>query len=573
MSLPESFLEELRSRTSLSGLIGKSVRLQRAGNEHKACCPFHEEKTASFYVNDDKAFYHCFGCGAHGDAMRWLMEARGLEFLDAVRELADQAGLAMPERSSADRDRDQQQAGLHDVVGAAERWFREQLGGLAGSAARQYLEGRLISSQMAAEFGLGFAPDSRSALRRALAELGDRQLLEAGLLAEKEEGSDPYDRFRGRLIFPIHDHKARPIGFSGRIVGSGEPKYLNSPETPLFDKGRTLFNLHRAAPAARLAGRAIVVEGQMDVISLAQAGIGEVVAPLGTALTEAQLERLWRLVRQPILCFDGDSAGQRACAKAAIRALPGLGPERSLAFAILPSGQDPDDLVRAGGREAIEALLAQAIPLVELLWRFEHGAQPLATPEARAALRQRLVDHARQIGDRDLAREYENEFRRRVDSLFEKAKRPGRGQPARSPAPLQASPNPGASVHRKMIIAVLRGMARFPDVALDRAEQLAQLGPRDQSIDQAIGLLLDAAMGDRALEAQQIDELFPEERGWTGFRMSFLRADTWEPRAIADLAHMLDMLIATQDGLPTDQLARMARDYRPPEKPEGGKLV
>jgi DNA primase len=274
MTLSPQFLDELRGRTLLSALVGRSVKLQKAGREYKACCPFHQEKSPSFYVNDEKGFYHCFGCGAHGDAIRFLTEAQGLPFIDAVKELAQAAGMEMPAPDPRAAEKAERQSGLHDVMTAAARWFEDQLGGIEGGEARAYLERRGVSEATRRAFGFGFAPDSRGKLKAALAKAGEDKLIEAGLLISVEE-KEPYDRFRGRLMIPIRDPRGRVIAFGGRIIGEGEPKYLNSPDTPLFDKGRTLFNLDRAAPAARKAGRIIVVEGYMDVIALAQAGIEE----------------------------------------------------------------------------------------------------------------------------------------------------------------------------------------------------------------------------------------------------------------------------------------------------------
>ena len=272
MSLTPAFLDELRARTSLSALIGKTTKLQKAGREHKGCCPFHQEKTPSFYVNDDKGFYHCFGCSAHGDAIRWLTEQQGLPFMDAVKELAQAAGMDVPAPDRQSAERAERQRGLHDVMQAAAEWFTQQLGGLDGASARALLERRGVSEATQRAFGFGYAPDTRGRLRAALTEFGDALLVEAGLLIQVE-GKAPYDRFRGRLMIPIRDARGRVIAFGGRIVGDGEPKYLNSPDTPLFDKGRTLYNLDRALPAARKAGRLFVVEGYMDVVALAQAGI------------------------------------------------------------------------------------------------------------------------------------------------------------------------------------------------------------------------------------------------------------------------------------------------------------
>src|SRR5438105_11305175 len=409
MTLSPSWLDDLRARTLLSAVIAPSVKLIRAGREWKACCPFHNEKTPSFTVNDDKGFYHCFGCGAHGDAIRFLTDQRGMQFMDAVKELAGKAGLEVPAPEPQARERAERTASLTDVMGEVAKWYSDQLQGIAGADAREYLKRRDIDQATMQRFGLGLAPDSRTALKRALEKLGEDRLVETGMLIKPDEG-DSYDRFRGRLMIPIRDARGRVIAFGGRILGAGEPKYLNSPDTPLFDKGRTLYNLDRAGPASRTARRLIVVEGYMDVIGLDRAGISEVVAPNGTALTEGQLERLWRLDPSPILCFDGDNAGRKAAVRAATRALPLLRPDRTLRFIELPAGQDPDDVVRSGGREAFEALLASPEPLDARLWRHELEAEPLSTPEAWAGLKERLIGLANAIGHADLSRLYREDW-------------------------------------------------------------------------------------------------------------------------------------------------------------------
>ena len=294
MALSPEWLDQLRTRITLSALVRRTVKLQRAGNEWKACCPFHDEKTPSFYVNDGKGFYHCFGCSAHGDAIRWLTDQRGLPFMDAVKELASEAGMELPALEPHQAQRAEQRAGLHEVMQGAQDWFAANLASAAGAEARGYLERRGLDARTIARFGFGWAPDRRGALKEALGHFGEPLLIEAGLLIalDDEPGApanrEPYDRFRGRVMLPIHDARSRPIAFGGRILdpASKAPKYLNSPDTPLFDKGRTLYNLHRAGPATRKSARIVVVEGYMDVIALAHAGIEEAVAPMGTALTE-----------------------------------------------------------------------------------------------------------------------------------------------------------------------------------------------------------------------------------------------------------------------------------------------
>src|SRR5437764_3949722 len=433
MTLSTAFLDELRARTMLSSIIAPSVKLIRAGREWKACCPFHNEKTPSFTVNDDKGFYHCFGCGAHGDAIRFLTDQRGMQFMDAVKELAAKAGLDVPAPDPQAKERAERTATLTDVMASVAKYYAEQLQGIAGADAREYLKRRDIDQATMQRFGLRLVPDNRTALKRALEKLGEDRLVETGMLIQPEEGSkESYDRFRGRLMIPIRDARGRVIAFGGRILGEGEPKYLNSPDTPLFDKGRTLYNIDRASPASRSAKRLIVVEGYMDVIALDHAGISEVVAPNGTAVTEAQLERMWRLDPSPILCFDGDSAGRKAAIRAALRALPFIGPERTLRFVELPPGQDPDDVVRSGGREAFEALLEKPEPLDASLWRHECEAEPLATPEAWASLKQRLLTHAATIGNPDLARLYREDWLNRFYTL---RRPPESSRPFTNPAP------------------------------------------------------------------------------------------------------------------------------------------
>ena len=383
MTLTPQWLDELRARTTLSTLIGRTVKVTKAGREFKACCPFHNEKTPSFTINDEKGFYHCFGCSAHGDAIRWMTDQRGLPFMDAVKELAQAAGMEVPAADPRAAERAERANSLYDVMTAAADWFSQQLQGIEGADARAYLEKRGIRAETVKAFGIGYAPDSRSKLKVALKHFGGDRLVEAGLLISVDD-KEPYDRFRGRIMIPIRDPRGRVIAFGGRILGAGEPKYLNSPDTPLFDKGRTLYNLDLAATASRKTNRIIVVEGYMDVIALAQVGIGDVVAPLGTALTEHQIERLWRLADVPTLCFDGDAAGQKASIRAALRALPHLAPAKSLAFATLPKGQDPDDILKADGPAPLKAAIAKASSLIDVMWQRALAQNDRSTPERRA---------------------------------------------------------------------------------------------------------------------------------------------------------------------------------------------
>lgn len=422
MSLTPQWLDELRGRTTLSALIGRTIKVTKAGREYKACCPFHNEKSPSFTINDEKGFYHCFGCSAHGDAIRWMTDQRGLSFIDAVKELAAQAGMEVPTLDPRAAKQAESRAGLHDVMAAAQDWFVAQLAGISGAYARSYLEKRGLHTKTIGDFGFGFAPDSKGALREALKQFGDPMLIEAGLLI-KVDDKEPYDRFRGRLMIPIRDARGRVIAFGGRILGDGEPKYLNSPDTPLFDKGRTLYNLDKCSPASRSTGRVIVVEGYMDVIALAQAGFPDVVAPLGTALTEQQIQMLWRMTEEPLLCFDGDTAGQNAAIRAAKRAMPIIRPAHSLKFALLPKGKDPDDIINQLGSEKFEKILNSSRSLVQFLWEFESNLLPLTTPEQQSGLRQRLINIAKTIENSDLQKDYLRTWKDNVYNFFADAAR------------------------------------------------------------------------------------------------------------------------------------------------------
>jgi DNA primase len=445
MALPATFLDQLRDRVSIGELVGKRVRLVRRGNEFTGLCPFHNEKTPSFTVSEGKGFYHCFGCGAHGSAIDFVMHTEGLNFLEAVERLAGLAGLAMPAFDAQAKARAEQATGIANVVEVAAKWFEAQLKGAAGEGARQYLAKRGLDAQAIARFRLGYAPNARTALKEALAARGvsEALMLEAGLIKQPDGGGASYDRFRDRVIFPITDRRGRAIAFGGRALGSTDlAKYLNSPETPLFHKGNSLYNHALAAVAALEAGTVIVAEGYFDVISLVVAGFPHTVAPLGTALTEQQLTLLWRMAPEPILCFDGDAAGGRAAQRAAERALPLLSPGRSLRFAVLPAGLDPDDLIRQQGEKAMADIVAGALPLAELLWRHHLETHRLDTPERRAALQADLGVLADQIKDPTVKDFYRRDFAERLAGLFPARTSGAGGFSANTWSPKTAGPKP-----------------------------------------------------------------------------------------------------------------------------------
>ena len=386
VTLSPAWLDELRARTTLSAVITPTVKLIRAGREWKACCPFHNEKTPSFTVNDDKGFYHCFGCGAHGDAIRFLTDRRGMPFMDAVKELAAKAGLEIPAPDPQAKERAERASSLTDVMGEVAKYYTEQLQGLGGADARDYLKRRGIEQETIARFGLGLAPDNRTALRKALERLGEDRLIETGMLIQPEEsGKEPYDRFRGRLMIPVRDPRGRVIAFGGRILGDGEPKYLNSPDTPLFDKGRTLYNIDRASPASRTARRLIVVEGYMDVIALDRAGIAEVVAPNGTAVTEAQLERMWRLDPRRSCASTATAPGARPRSAPPCAPCPSSVPSARCASSSFRPARTPTmSSAPAGGTRSRLCCQPRAARCPAVAPEAE--SEPLTTPEARAGL-------------------------------------------------------------------------------------------------------------------------------------------------------------------------------------------
>ena len=496
----------------------------------------------AFTLEDNILTGNCFGCSAHGDAIRWMTDQRGLPFMDAVKELAQAAGMELPAMDPRAAEQAEAAKGLHEACADAAAWFTNQLNGLAGADARDVLAKRGITPETARAFGLGFAPDTRGGLKAALKDYGDALLVEAGLLVKVDDKA-PYDRFRGRLMIPIRDQRGRTIAFGGRVIGAGEPKYLNSPETPLFDKGRTLYNLDRAAAPARKAGRVIVVEGYMDVIALAQAGFGEVVAPLGTALTEAQLERLWRMADVPVLCFDGDAAGQKAALRAAHRALPVLTSRRSLSFITLPPGQDPDDLVRSAGAAAFETLVREPQPLIDRLWQHELAATTLYTPEQRAGLKQRLQELAGTIEDPIVRREYEGDFRNRCYEHFAVRRRPAapftaarpgkRGANGQWKQPIEAPTQEAKAVHETGIDpilakAVLAGLIRHPVEIARHMEVLGSLRIADGTLARLFEAVVDLAV-DQDSDGQTLDSedlrTILAKSGFGDLASELLRAD------------------------------------------------
>ncbi|HYA81400.1 MAG TPA: DNA primase [Methylocystis sp.] len=544
MRFDPSFLDEIRARLPVSEVVRVKVKLKKEGREWRGLSPFNAEKTPSFYVNDQKGFWHDFSSGKHGDGFTFLMETEGLSFPEAVERLALVAGLQLPARTSADEAQEKKRASLTEVLELAAQFFERQLKGPQGREARAYLEKREIAPASQAHFRLGFAPASRYALRDELAAKGVsvEAMIETGLLIHGEDIPVPYDRFRNRLIFPICDRAGDPIAFGGRALeADGRPdgrpiaKYLNSPETPLFHKGATLYNLHNARKAAHDAGTLIAVEGYIDAIAMTTAGFPNVVAPLGTAMTPEQLELLWRMAEEPILCLDGDKAGLKAANRALDIALPLLGPGRSLRFVLLPGGQDPDELLRTGGRRAVEEAFQAPLPLVEMLWRRETQDAALDTPERRAALERRLRELSEQIQDQTLRRHYAQELadrlarllggersRERLRSRGEYPRRPGPGRtwregvgelsgPVRIGSALASSPlfkgeKPKVSPRECLILLIL---INHPPLLAEHIEELAALefeaaeanALRDLLVQSALDLEREGSDAETLIEA------------------------------------------------------------------------
>ncbi|NDG04187.1 MAG: DNA primase, partial [Alphaproteobacteria bacterium] len=427
MALSPAFLDELKQRLPVSEVVGKVVRLQRAGREHKGLCPFHAEKSPSFTVNDDKQFYHCFGCGAHGSVINFVMNHQQLGFVEAVEVLARQAGMAIPASTPAERQKDDDRQRLGKALEAAARWYHQQLYTAAGREALHYAHHRGLSDEVIAQYKLGYAPAEGKIFMQAMQQQGValNDLLNLGLLKKSDDRDELYAFFRNRLMFPIGDRKGATVAFGARLLSGDGPKYINSPDHPLFHKGQLLYGLSRARMAAQQNQPLIIVEGYMDVIALQGAGYVGAVAPLGTALTATQLEEVWRLLPRaedraltidhaPVLCFDGDAAGVRAAERAVERALPLITPAKTVRLMFLPEREDPDSLLRQRGKLAFQTLLDQAESLVDYLWRTTLSGRRLKTPEDRALWKSALGRLVGQVNDAALRDQYGQEFSARM---------------------------------------------------------------------------------------------------------------------------------------------------------------
>lgn len=512
---PPSFIQEVRSRTSIVELVGQTVKLKRRGNEYWGCCPFHHEKTASFTVSDEKEFYHCFGCGAHGNAFDFAMKIMGMSFPESVEYLARRAGMEIPRATDRDVERERKKTGLSEALEAACAFFEEQLRKPAGREGLYYLQRRGLTEETIKTFRLGFAP-SGNALK---AELGRRgfspeTLVEAGLVMKSErEANSFYDYFRNRVMFPIADRRGKIIAFGGRVMDDGEPKYLNSPDTPVFSKGDNLYALHLSGEQARKTREIIVVEGYMDVIAMAQAGIRRAVAPLGTALTERQIQLLWRYAPEPLCCFDGDGAGRRAAVRAADRVLPLLKAGYSLRFITLPDDLDPDEYIKEHGKTALEEFLrTQYRPLSKQLWQMLTTDRALDTPERKAGLNKDIAETLSKIADPDVKGYYRQEFEyaaRELTSPYKNKENGGRegwrktggsgayGRfGAKNVSPQVKVYHPAPVPERDETRMLLTYFLLYPDIAADYSEELAQWRAPDERLSGALAMLLSATAAD-----------------------------------------------------------------------------
>ncbi|MEP7241443.1 MAG: DNA primase [Devosia sp.] len=538
MRFSDTFLEEIRQRLPIHEVVGEQViwdkrKSQPNRGDYWACCPFHGEKTPSFHADDRKGIYHCFGCGVTGDHFRFLTEKGGMSFPEAVEKLASMAGVPMPARDERDEAREEARRNLYDVMELAAAYFEAALGHNIGARARGYLNERGVSAAAQTRFRVGFAPDSRNGLKEHLAANGvsAQEMIDTGMVVTGDDIAVPYDRFRNRVMFPILDFRGRIVAFGGRALGADVPaKYLNSPETPIFSKRMVLYNGLDARKAARDGKPVIVVEGYLDVISAVMAGFEGAVAPMGTALTEDHLTLLWRMSDGPVLCFDGDAAGLRAAERAAGLVLPLLAPGKTVRIATLPEGVDPDDLIRQQGRDAFADVIERARSLSDMVWSLETGGIVPETPEARAALEQRLRERANGIADQSVRRHYLQAFDEKLAAFFQPirpasryegrrddrrgAPRRGYGAPRPPGTPrlvvsdilrnsrLLRPGRAGDPTPREAVILV--SLVNHPALAETRLEPLADLEFGSPPARKLFSAILDLLMADHDLSAADL---------------------------------------------------------------------
>lgn len=541
MTIPPRFLDELRARITLSEVVGKRVKLTRAGREFKGCCPFHNEKTPSFYVNDDKQFYHCFGCGAHGSAIDFVMSMDNYSFIEAVESLAVKVGMQVPQSTPQDIERSKKEKSLYTMMDEAAKFMERALREPSAKVAYDYMRERGVSEETISSFRIGYAPADMQALRKHMLGQGytDAQMIECGLLKSSDKSKEPYAFFRERVMFPVPDRRGRIVAFGGRILPDhlrapdrGDfkpPKYINSTDTPLFHKGQMLYGEPHARMAANEGQSVLVVEGYLDVIACFKAGFRGAVAPLGTALTEEQILVLWKMIpsdsKIPVLCFDGDSAGRRAASRACERLLPLLKPDHSAKIAFLPEGEDPDSLVKGKGAKALQEVLDKALNLVDFLWMDHTEGREFATPEERAGLSKTLEDLSARIADRTVQHYYREAFREKTRNAFAPAqpqKQPwqprqggyggGKWQKSMPLPPISKLSRPSFSRAALAPMALLACIINNPDIFADVEEDLGQLHLPENNLDRLRQAVLSTLGLNSGLDAQGLrDHLIEQE--------------------------------------------------------------
>ena len=552
----QKFIEELRARVSIVDVVGAKVKLVRKGREYQACCPFHNEKTPSFTVNEAKGFYHCFGCGAHGDIVKFEMEANGLPFLDALKKLADKAGLPMPQLSHENHEKAEERKNLYEIMELAVKFFEKNLRLTGGRAALDYLYNRGFHDDIISKFRLGYAPNNNG-LKAFLAGKGvsEHDMIQLGLaaLSEKSNGR-VFDFFRDRVIIPIFDKNNRPIAFGGRVMDGSQPKYLNSPETPIFNKRHVLYNLNNARDKAYEARKIIVCEGYMDVIALSKYGFEYAVAPLGTALTEDQIAEAWKICPVPTLCFDGDGAGIKAAIRSVDRALPILKAGYSLQYVFLPDKQDPDEFLKDKGHDAFEAYLENTTPLVDLLWRKNTENAPLQTPEQKALVEKNILDEVAKITNEQVRAYYLNDMRQRIYNEL------GRGSWKQSYAKknytsfekksynFQKSPlqnltietvRPKISLNELVVKFVLAALIYCPELIPEYEEKISMFSMPNQDLQNLWNALCDAfesAEDTENLTSDKLQEMLVERQ------VSKIVSSLWELKMFLVQKPMINQL-------------------------------
>ena len=498
MAVPPEFIEDLRQRVPLSDVVGRRVKLIRKGRRHSGLCPFHAEKTPSFSVVDDDGFYHCFGCGVHGDAISFLREMDGLEFMEAVERLAEMAGLAVPRTVPQDPAASRQRKAALDILEETTLFFEAALRRDDGRNATRYLKQRGLDSAIVKTYRIGYSP--RMGLRAALKDKGfsDEDMLAAGVIRKSDRDGSLYDYFRDRVMFPIENRQGKVIAFGARALGDAQPKYLNSGEGPTFSKKAVLYGWVQAREGLRRNLPLVVAEGYMDVIAIHHSGAAAAVAPLGTALTPEQIALLWKLHDEPVLCFDGDAAGQRAQTRALERILPLLEPGRSARLAVLPEGKDPDDLIAASGPEGFRKVIGTARSLVDSLWEQVQAEFDIRQPEARAQFWQAVRGHVRSIGNNQVRSAYGDEIESRIAAMRNQI----RGISSMV-APRRASrPQTGLINRHRAVVALLLA---HPSLVSANFEALSMLDSGDQSLESLKKALIDAVIRDPDLDAEAIN--------------------------------------------------------------------